>query len=351
MKPSIRIAFVDFYPGFDVEGHHLPRLLRRHFNVIIDNKAPDVCVYSCFGTNNLRYKDCLRIFYSGENVVPDFNSCDFAISTVRCDMGRRHLYLPQYAVTALTLKHIAPLPPVSPEMAQRDFCSFIYSSVNGSGGALRQQFCRKLSEYKHVACPGRVLHNMEAPELSARYDENWHLSKIQFLGRYKFNIAFENSNASGYISEKLIDAFLGNTIPIYWGSDGNIAPFTRDAMIVANDYENPDELVERVREVDEDSELYLRMLAANPLRHGLQVDPEKELEDFLIHSVQQPPFEKDPYCFSTTAQLVQSCKLMKGLPLALLDVLTGVGYCVTCGRYREYFRKRRAMLHTLRNCL
>ncbi len=70
--PTIRVAYVDFYEGFDPQNHHVPRALRRHFNVIIDNEKPDVLFYSCFGVNHLRYKDCLRIIYTGEYVMTLF---------------------------------------------------------------------------------------------------------------------------------------------------------------------------------------------------------------------------------------------------------------------------------------
>ena len=41
--------------------------------------------------------------------------------------------------------------------------------------------------------------------------------KISFLMKYKFSIAMENSNGSGYMSEKIVQAFLSGTIPIYYG--------------------------------------------------------------------------------------------------------------------------------------
>ena len=34
---------------------------------------------------------------------------------------------------------------------------------------------------------------------------------------YNFTIAFENSDYPGYITEKIIHAFIAGTIPLYWG--------------------------------------------------------------------------------------------------------------------------------------
>ncbi len=345
--PTIRVAYVDFYEGFDPQNHHVPRALRRHFNVIIDNEKPDVLFYSCFGVNHLRYKDCLRIFYTGENVMPNFNVCDFAISSNRLTLGDRHLYLPQ-AVLVSYLKDIKPLPELTPDMAHRNFCSFIYSNATmGEGSRLRTQFCKKLSEYAHVDCPGKVLHNMDAPELS-NSREDWHSSKIRFLGRYKFNISFENSNTSGYITEKLTDAFLGNTVPIYWGSEGDVSPYPRDAMILANDYDSLDSLLNRVREVNENDELYMSMLAANPLRHGMNLDPQAELEAFLFHSVQRKPFEKDPSLSDVSLRVKQMIANTGVLQLKLLYFFARAGSYLTFGKQKALCNALKAFLHDLK---
>lgn len=45
-------------------------------------------------------------------------------------------------------------------------------------------------------------------------------NKIGTLAKYRFNICFENSrNHYGYISEKIFDAFLAGTVPVYLGDD------------------------------------------------------------------------------------------------------------------------------------
>lgn len=44
-------------------------------------------------------------------------------------------------------------------------------------------------------------------------------SKLDLLGRYKFHLAYENClNDNGYISEKLFDALLAGTVPVYLGN-------------------------------------------------------------------------------------------------------------------------------------
>lgn len=232
----------------------------------------------------MKYDDgIIKIFVSGENIFPNFNLCDYAVSCIDFSHGDRYLHLPPcYYYDSSELEDI-PLPPLQADMAQRRFCSFIYSMASHDTGAvLRQEFCSKLMQnYKHVDCPGAVLHNMDATELSQRNSGNWCETKIKFLSKYKFNIAFENSSTKGYITEKLTDAFKANVVPIYWGSEGQVAPFPKEAMICANDYPDLDALIARIKEVDENDEEYMRILAANPLRHGTTLNRLTELSDFF----------------------------------------------------------------------
>ena len=37
------------------------------------------------------------------------------------------------------------------------------------------------------------------------------------LEPFRFAMAFENANVSGYVTEKIVNAFLAGAIPIYWG--------------------------------------------------------------------------------------------------------------------------------------
>ena len=41
--------------------------------------------------------------------------------------------------------------------------------------------------------------------------------KQRTLGKYNFVLAFENSDFSGYITEKIVDAFKAGAVPLYWG--------------------------------------------------------------------------------------------------------------------------------------
>lgn len=263
-KTTIKIAMVDFWNGItkdELERYLTP--FRQWCNVELDIKNPDIVIYSCFGINHLKY-NCKRLFVCGERVVPDFNTCDYSISTIKIGYEGRNLWIPEafFSHHSQSVEH-----EITHELTNRNFCSFIYSQDTiGYGARYRKEFCKKLMQYQHVDCPGKVLHNLDNQELSARYNKNWHQSKINFLKNYKFNIAFENAEAPGYITEKLVDCYMANTVPIYWGAKGDVSPYPKESMIYANDYSSLDKLIAVVKEVNENDDLYLNFLQANPFR-------------------------------------------------------------------------------------
>lgn len=276
-RRRIKCAFVDFWRGYKPEEHYIYMSLRDKYDIEIDNENPDYLFYSCFGHKHLKYRDVIKIFYTGENTYPNYNQCDYSLSFNRGTMGGRNLYFP-----TATRYDYQTLPPVEASLAKRRFCNFIYSQDTMGGGAVyRKQVCQVLMNYRHVDCPGKVLHNMDAQELSIRQAKNWHSSKIGFLSKYKFTIAFENSNRDGYMTEKLLDPLLAGSVPIYWGSEGNVAPFDKDCMICAYDYPDVESLIARIREVDQNDEEYLRLCEANPVRAGKLLPYKQQLLEFF----------------------------------------------------------------------
>jgi Glycosyltransferase family 10 (fucosyltransferase) C-term len=59
--------------------------------------------------------------------------------------------------------------------------------------------------------------------------------KVQALADYRYSIIIENSQTEYYITEKLIDAFLTGTIPIYWGASEAQKIFDPTGMLVFTD--------------------------------------------------------------------------------------------------------------------
>lgn len=308
-KRTVKIGFADFWGLYEPTEGYIYRTLSKKYNITIDNDDPDFLFFSTYGCDHLDYKKAVKIFFTHENVFPNFNLCDYSLSFLRDGIGGRNLYLP---VALLFDKH--DIPPFDTCLLNRRFCNFIYSQESIGGGArLRKQVCQELMKYRLVDCPGRVLHNMDALELSDRKQRDWNATKINFLKNYKFTIAFENTNSDGYITEKLIDPLLAGSVPIYWGSAGNVFPFSKDCMIYANDYHDIDSLIARIKEVDENDELYMSICNANPIRNGALVSLEETFLKFFdkIYEAGPVPLLKDELKRDTVAQVLNSTCVRK----------------------------------------
>ena len=70
----------------------------------------------------------------------------------------------------------------------------------------------------------------ELPISGAWYDS--HTS--QAFSHYKFGLVMENSISAGYITEKILLAFLGGTVQIYYGTEQVFDLFNRNALIHIN---------------------------------------------------------------------------------------------------------------------
>ena len=59
---KIKINFVDFQKDLSENNDFLDILSRHYYVEISDN--PDYLFYSVFGTDHLKYKKCVKIFYT-----------------------------------------------------------------------------------------------------------------------------------------------------------------------------------------------------------------------------------------------------------------------------------------------
>ena len=108
-----------------------------------------------------------------------------------------------------------------PPQKKRDV-SMITSNMNfAPGHILRTKICRKLYEKKyHVDLFGRDI--PWGPFIPNRRDA---------VAPYLFTISIENSKRKNYFTEKLVDAFVTRTVPIYWGCPNIEDFFNIDGMI------------------------------------------------------------------------------------------------------------------------
>ena len=68
-------------------------------------------------------------------------------------------------------------------------------------------------------------------------------NKLVTYSKYKFAITFENcDNATGYISEKILDCFMAGIVPIYWGAPNVTTHIPEQCFIDMRDFSNYEDL-------------------------------------------------------------------------------------------------------------
>jgi hypothetical protein len=154
-----------------------------------------------------------------------------------------------------------------------------------SDNGVRAELFDLLSQYRRVEAPGNLRYNMPNGERVNRQDG----SKRALQQRCKFTLCCESTCEQGFITEKMFEAFLADTIPVYLGSNTVGEYFNRDAFINVAEYEDLQGVVERIIELDQNDEAYLEML-----RQPVFVEADfiqgklNELEEFLCNIFDQP---------------------------------------------------------------
>ena len=225
------------------------------------SENPDVLFYSCTGDEHLKY-NCTRVFYTPENVRPNFNRCDYAFS-FDYPVSERNYRLPFYRRLSEYKQLFRPRNPDYVLNQRRKFCSFM---VSNSNAITRIEFFKKLSSYKNVDSGGRFLNNIGDPIQTGV--EN----KLKWMNNYKFSITFENSSYPGYTTEKLMHALITDTIPIYWGNPLASLDFNPKAFINCHDFSSFDEVIELVKEIDRNDTLYKEYLNQPYLKDNMETD-------------------------------------------------------------------------------
>lgn len=273
----VRIKFVDFWSGYKPENIFLNVFER--FGAKVVRYRPQIIICSMFGNDRFseRFKDCIKIYYTGENWFSvetmykddprnfekqiDFKLYDYAISHYWID-DARHFRLPNYIRAAGFEYYNRLLKKQVDENCLRNksrFCCFVVSNPRGQE---RNELFLKLSKYKRVDSYGTVSNNMGAGigKTIGRQGDWLNEEYRKTIARYKFMIAFENSSAPGYTTEKITVPMTTNTIPIYWGDPLVSRTFNDRSFINCNMFPSFDEVIDKVIELDNDWNAYRRML-------------------------------------------------------------------------------------------
>jgi hypothetical protein len=261
---TTKIFINAFWPGF-IEGNNpctinvFKRLFAKtklgNIQITKNINDADILLESLFGSSLVEYKKWRKtIHYSGE----PFNNDTTKYSLVlKCDKTQNNIvnfplfvnYIQDngFLYNLLYRKSITKIPP--------KFCCFIVSNPKYK---IRNDMFYALSKYKHIdSCGdfnnnigGKIPFELNTPEY------------FNILSQYKFIICFENTKKETYITEKIINAYLSNIIPIYYGSEYVKTIFNNKSMVYLDNESNEEyqKAINRIIELDNDDSKYLEMV-------------------------------------------------------------------------------------------
>ena len=202
-----------------------------------------------------RRKDALYVQFSGESHFHDPSLFD--INLIPSMPGPNIVPLPYMALEYWRRNQLHQLC-LGRKISEEAFnakkpCLFVVSNPNCRE---RMDFFHRLSERMPVDSWGGVLNNQSGRRPTGQW---WEQSYMDLIAQYRFMICFENTRKDFYMTEKLLNGYVGGAIPIYWGCPQVSEMINPDAFLaIRDDYsENSASiLAETVSTLNSDYEIY-----------------------------------------------------------------------------------------------
>ena len=277
----LRVGFCDMWENFNPEYNFFTLMLSNAGSAmmpsveVVGEKASntsDIIIFGPFGSDWQRFPvEKPKVHFTGENTPPlmgpgiglnlGFHHIDMApdeylrfplwileIDWFGADKDRimNPKPIPLEACTKVCAADIS---------KKKKFCAFVVSNPKNPA---RNSAFSWLSTYKHVDSAGAYMNNVGSQIFAGAGGGGGELKKFDFLGNYKFCIAYENASARGYTTEKYLHAKAAGCIPIYWGDPAIERDFNMAGAIDARNVRSESELIELVRKVDEDDSEWLK---------------------------------------------------------------------------------------------
>ena len=258
---QIHLSFTDFWPSFNPTNNFLLDLFKKIYSGVSTRTTvqnADVLIYSCFGNNHqhITNSNILKIFYTGENLRPNFNACNYSLSFDFDDYNGYNVRLPLWLFYIDWFnkgkEYGNPMPVLSPDKLENNeyfnrpktkFCCLVNRHLAND----RNTIIQHLSNYKQLGLYGAPFGNTIVTGEDSKY---------KTIADYKFNICFENANYPGYHTEKLLHAKSAGCIPIYNGAKTVEQDFNKECFINYQDFNNMDDFCQYIKEIDNNDDLY-----------------------------------------------------------------------------------------------
>ena len=278
------IAFSDMWPGFNYDSNFLIDTLRHSYPKIrgIAYSKEAVSHLLVFGPYGQTWKtiDLPKIFFSAENwSMPSDPSIKLYLTSAK-EQDDTHLRIPTWMTfidwhsgsTELPSScednpirlplHFATTPHPISFSERKGFCGFVVSNPICS---MRNDTFHLLNEYKTVDSGGALYNNIGG-QLSLKYPGGGcgDISKHHFFAEKQFTISFENSQASGYITEKVLHSKMAGCVPLYWGDKDTNSDFAPHSLINLSSTSDPNLVLQVLKKLEANPEMCAK-IAATPI--------------------------------------------------------------------------------------
>ena len=252
----MKLSFLNFWGDFDPNNNffiHLLKSYKENVQVVSPERADNI-IYTCFGQEHLNYNNCNKIFYTGENIRPNFGECNGALSFDIDDHGGKNVRLPLWMLyidwfnvgSYGNPNGLVPISKINNNRFKNRLKTKTCCIVVNHLGNNRNIIMNKLQQHFSVDGKGKPFNNWD-------YGEDL---KYNFISDYKFNICFENTIYPGYHTEKLFHAKIAGCIPLYNGSTTIDSDFNPKCFLNLQDFSNIENFISKILEINSSDRLY-----------------------------------------------------------------------------------------------
>jgi hypothetical protein len=188
-----------------------------------------------------------RIWWSGENIrPPDTKYFKKTYSYDQDNFSGTNVYLPVWMMQAgfkdgrfeprlgKEIKLESLLQPRILPKKKKFACAFI-RNMQPTRGRVIDQLSKIAKVDVYGLATGQIVEN-----------------KISVARDYRFMICFENDLYPGYVTEKPLESFMSETVPLYWGDMGSDTYINRNAIVNLKDFGSVESFVDYVASINAD---------------------------------------------------------------------------------------------------
>ncbi len=270
-KHGINVKIINDGIGFDIKMYRMiDESLKELYDVKYVKRNYDVIISAPFGEEKPCPCDAdkVRLFVTSEVAVRmdhrkkekinmklldlDFENYDFLIGFDYID-NPKYMRIPFYYIWHKNrVRSDLNRGRCNPD--KKHFACFMATNAGLNklfdGAHKRNAFFHKLSLYKKVTSGGKYLNNTNGPVPYSDTDK--------WFSQCKFAINFENQTYPGYNTEKVSLGYINGALPIYNSHPMGLKDVNKDALIYAGDFASDEALIDYIKKLDNDDELYCK---------------------------------------------------------------------------------------------